>query len=145
MIPQVKKVAIKTNLEYNLIIKKLHMKLETFCIDNSSDLIIQFPVFCNPICQLPLTLFYKEVLPVPLIDQNIQVNTYSEILISKPYIALKERYSHQYLSSCKNIWYEFYCEEIFVVKHNFKYTSQTAIIFAKVKKSLKTVVFFYYF
>ena len=30
---------------------------------------------------------------------------------------------------CKNIGYEFSCEELFVVKHKFKYSCESAIYF----------------
>ena len=30
---------------------------------------------------------------------------------------------------CKNIDYEFYCEELFVVKHKLKYSCESAIYF----------------
>ena len=52
MIPQVKKVIMHTNPDYNLAIKRLHpyydMEVVTFEIDNNSDLSIQFPAFFQP-------------------------------------------------------------------------------------------------
>ena len=53
--------------------------------------------------------------------------------ISKPYIALNsETYislRQQELRSCKRIGYEFYCEELFIVKHKYSYSCESAIYF----------------
>ena len=53
--------------------------------------------------------------------------------INKPYIALNsETYislKQQELSSCKKIGYEFYCEELFIVKHKSSYICESAIYF----------------
>ena len=47
----------KTNPDYNLVIKRLHlyydMKLVTFGIDKDRNLIVQFPVFIQPYTQKP--------------------------------------------------------------------------------------------
>ena len=51
----------KTNPDYDLVLKRLHlyygMKLVTLSIDINKNLIIQFPVFIQPYTQQPLTLF----------------------------------------------------------------------------------------
>ena len=53
--------------------------------------------------------------------------------IQKPYIALNsETYislRQQDLRTCKRIGYEFYCEELFVVKHKTSYSCESAIYF----------------
>ena len=48
------------------------------------------------------------------------------VLDSETYISLK----HQELRTCKNIGYEFYCEELFIVKHKSKYSYESAIYFS---------------
>ena len=49
----VKEIPTKTNPDYDIIIKRLHlyydMKSVTFRIDRKRNLIIQFPIFCNHI------------------------------------------------------------------------------------------------
>ena len=61
----------KTNPDYDLVIKSLHlyydMKLVTFGIDNDKNLIIQFPVFIQPYTQQLLILYQVETVPVPII------------------------------------------------------------------------------
>ena len=83
------------------------MKLVTFGIDDNSDLIIQFPVFMQPYSQSPLTLYQIEIAPLPIINENIHTNSYTEILISKHYIALNDEIyislRYQELRSCKHI------------------------------------------
>ena len=71
----------KTNPDYDLVIKRIHlyydMKLVTFSIDRNRNLIIQFPVFIQPYTQQPLILYQIEMLPVPIIDQNKQAFLYT--------------------------------------------------------------------
>ena len=96
------------------------MKLVTLGIDKERNLIIQFPVFIQPYTPQPLILYQIETVPVPIIDQNTQAHSYTQLQINKPYIALNsETYiiRQQELRTCKRIGYEFYCEELFVVKH----------------------------
>ena len=88
-----------TNPEYNLVIDRLHsyydMQLVTFGIDRDKNLLIQFPVFVQPYTQQPLILYQLETGPVPIIDQNTHVHSYTHLQIEKPYIALN---SETYIS-----------------------------------------------
>ena len=56
-----------------------------------------------------------------------------EILVKKPYIALNlETYINirkQELATCKRIGYEFYCEQLFVVRHKSIHSCESAIYF----------------
>ena len=88
----VKESLIKTNPEYDIVIKRLHlyydMKLVTFGIDRKRNLIIQFPIFVQPYTQQPLILYQLEMVPVPKVDENTKAQSYTELKIKKPYIAL---------------------------------------------------------
>ena len=64
------------------------MKLVTFGIDRKRNLIIQFPIFMQPYTQQPLILYQLETVPVPIGDKNTKANSYTELQIRKPYIAL---------------------------------------------------------
>ena len=64
------------------------MKLVTFGIDQERNLIIQFPIFVQPYMQQPLILYQLETVPVPIIDQNPNMQSCTELRIKKPYIAL---------------------------------------------------------
>ena len=55
------------------------MKLVTFGFDNNKYLIVQFPVFIHPYTQQPLILYQIETVPVPIIDQNAQVHSYTHL------------------------------------------------------------------
>ena len=88
----VKETLTKSNPDYYIVIKRLHlyydMKLVTFGIDQERNLIIQFPIFVQPYTQQPLILYQLETVPVPIIDQNPNAQSYTELGIKKPYIAL---------------------------------------------------------
>ena len=109
------------------------MKLVTFGIDRKRNLIIQFPVFIQPYTQQPLILYQLETVPVPKVDRNTKANSYTELKIKKPYTALNtETYiniQHQELATCKRIGYEFYCEELFVVRHKSIHSCKSEIYF----------------
>ena len=127
----------KTNPIYDLVIDRLHlyydMKLVTFGIDKERNLIIYFPIFIQPYIQQPLILYQIETVPVPITDQNTQAHSYTHLQRSKPYIAFNsETYitiRQQELRTCKRIGYEFYCEELFVVKHKSEYSCRSVIYF----------------
>ena len=57
----VKATLTKSNPDYDIVIKRLHlyydMKLVTFRIDRDRNLIIQFPVFVQRYTQQPLILY----------------------------------------------------------------------------------------
>ena len=83
--------------------------------------------------QQPLILYQLETVPVPILDQNDRVLSYTHLQVKKPYTALNsETYislRQQELRSCKRIGYKLYCEEIFVVKHKNSYSCESAISF----------------
>ena len=134
---EVKTAIQTTNPDYDLVIDRLHlyydMQLVTFGIDKDKNLIIQFPVFVQPYTQQPLILSQLETVPVPIINQNTQVQSYTHVQVHKPYAALNsETYIsiwQQELRTCKRLGYEFYCEELFLVKHKSKYSCESTIYF----------------
>ena len=135
ILTEVKKSLHTTNPDYSLVLDRLHlyydMQLVTFGIDRDMNLIIQFPVFIQPYTQKPLILYQLETVPVPILDQNTKAQSYTHLRIKKPYIALNsETYislRQQELRSCRKIGYEFYCKELFVLKHKSSYSCESAI------------------
>ena len=109
------------------------MKLVTFGIDRDKNLIIQFPVFIQPYTQQLLVLYRIETVPVPIIDQNKQADSYKYLHINRPYIAQNSETfitkRQQELRTCKRIGYESYYNEPFIVKHKSKYSCKSAIYF----------------
>ena len=109
------------------------MKLVTFGMDKKINLIIQFPVFIQPYTQNRLIMYQIETVPVPILDQNEEAQSYTQLKIDKPHIALDaETYitlRTQELHTCKKIGYEYYCEELFVVKSKMRYSCASAIYF----------------
>ena len=126
-----------TNPDYILVLDRLHlyydMQLVTFSIDRDMNIVIQFPVFIQPYTQKLLILYQLETVPVLILDKNIEAQSYTHLRINKPYLALNsETYislRHQELRSCKKIGYEFYCEELFIVKHKSIYSCESVIYF----------------
>ena len=87
-----------------------------------------------------------ETVPVPIVDENSYAQSYTELKIKKPYIALNsETYiniCHQELATCKQIGYEFYCEELIVVRHKTIHSCKSAIYFNLNTEVIKQVVIF---
>ena len=83
--------------------------------------------------QKQLILYQIETVPVPIVDQNKHTQSYTQLKIEKPYIALNSEscisLQMQELSTCKRIDYAFYCKEFFVVKSKSKFCCTGAIFF----------------
>ena len=126
-----------TKPDYALVLNRLHlyydMHLVTFGIDREMNLVIQFLVFIQPFIQKPLTLYQLENVPVPILDTNKDAQSYTHLHVNKPYIDLNsETYKslmQQKLRSCKKMGDEFYCKELFIVKHKSSYSCKSAIYF----------------
>ena len=80
-----------------------------------------------------MILYQIETVSVLITDQKTQVQPYTHLQVDRPYIALNsETYitiRQQELRTCKRIGYEFYCEQLFIVKHKYKYSCKSAIYF----------------
>ena len=137
ILSEVRKTMQVNNPDYDLVIDRLHlyydMQLVTFGIDKDKNLIVQFQVFVQPYTQQPFILYQLQTVPVPILDQNDRAESYTHLQVEKPYIALNsETYIslwQQELRTCKKIGYEFYCKELFVVKHKTEYSCESAIYF----------------
>ena len=145
---QVQLAITKSNQNYEIVLNRLYlyydMKLVTFGIDYQKNLIIQFPVFVQPYMQTKLTLYQVETVPVLILDAGNKVQSYTQLKIEKPYIALNnEMYTTicpQELNNCKKIGYEYFCEELFVVKSKHQYSCATAVYFNSIMTLRKTVI-----
>ena len=100
---EVKTARGKSNTDYDLVIDRLHlyydMQLGIFDINKGKNLIIQFPIFMQPYNQQSLILYQIETVPVPIIDQNTQAQSYMHLQVNKSYIALN---SETYISIRKH-------------------------------------------
>ena len=107
--------------------------LVMFGIDNQKNLIIQFLVFVQPYTQTRLTLYQIETVPVPILDANNKAQSYMQLKIEKPYIALNDEtyisLHPQELNTCKRIGYEYFCEQLIVVKSKHKYSCASTVYF----------------
>ena len=64
------------------------MKLVIFGIDRKRNFVIQFSIFVQPYTQQLLILYQLETVLVLIVDKNTKANSYTELQIKKPYIAL---------------------------------------------------------
>ena len=143
----------KSNKDYDLVLMRLYlyydMKLVMFRIDNQRKLIIQIPVFVQPYTQKRLIMYQIETVLVPILDENEQVHSYTELEIEKPYISLNEvmfiMLHTQELKMCKKTGYEYYCEEPFVVKSKTKYSCASTIYFNLESDIIRTNCEFQYY
>ena len=125
----------KTIKKYDLVLNRLYlyydMKLAMFGINQDKNLIIQFPVFVAPYTQTRLTLYQIETVPVPILDMNDKAQSHTQLKINKPYITLNDEtyisLRSQELNTCKRICYEYFCEELFVVKSKHKFSCASAV------------------
>ena len=87
----------------------------------------------EPYTQARLTLYQIETVPVPILDTNNKVQSYTQLRIDKPYIALNDEtyvlLRPQELNTCKRILYEYFCEELFVAKSKHKFSCASAVCF----------------
>ena len=78
-------------------------------------------------------MYQIETVLVPILDENKQGHSYTELKIEKPYITLKEEMyitlCSQELKMCKRIGYEYYWKELFVIKSKMRYNCASAIYF----------------
>ena len=154
ILQEVKEALQVNNRDYDLVIKRIYlyydMKLVTFGIDEQRNLIIQFSVLVQPYTQQHLMLYQMETVSFLIVDENEQVQSYTYLKVKKSYIVPNsETYISlrtQQLDTSKKIGYEFYCEELFVVKHKTKYSCKSAIYFDLGPKVIKeNCEFQYYF
>ena len=94
IIDTIKETLIKTNPDYDIVIKRLHlhydMKLVTFRLDRERNLIIQFSIFMQAYTQQLLILYQLETVTVPIVDKNTEADSYTQLQIKKPYLTLNK-------------------------------------------------------
>ena len=88
----VKRSLQHTNPDYTLVLERLHLyyniQLVTFSINRDINLVVQFLVFIQPYIQKPLVLYQLETVPVPILDTNMEAQSYTHLHVNKPYLAL---------------------------------------------------------
>ena len=109
------------------------MRLVTFGLDDQGRLVVCFPIFVKEHKKEPMTLYQIETVKVPINDENKEADSYTEVAISKPYLASNKDYYIQLvieeLVMCKKIRSTYYCEELFLVKHKTKHSCESTIFY----------------
>ena len=95
--PLVRTALAKTNKDSDLVLNRLNLyydtKLVTFGIDKQKNLIIQFLVFVQLYTQSKLTLYQIGTVPMPILDANDKVQSYTQLKVEKTYIAVNEEFT----------------------------------------------------
>ena len=103
----------------------------------------------QPYTQQPLILYQLETVPVPIVGKNTKADSYTQLQIKKPCLALNtEMYINirqQELATYKRIGYEFYCEELFIVRHKSIHSCESAIYFDLDKDIIKQNCYFIFY
>ena len=93
-------------------------------------------------------MYQVETLPVPILDASNTIQSYTQLKIEKPYIAVNDEtyisIHSQELNTCKRIVYEYFCEELFVVKCKFKQSCASTVYFNSNHDIKENCDFFYY-
>ena len=135
---QVQDMLNKRNAQYVLALNNTNdyydMKLVTFHVNPADhSLVVTFPVLIRPGGETPLALYEIETVHVPISDQDSENESYTRVIVHKPYIAVNNEYYIQLrlqeLRMCKIIDFQYYCEELFLLKHKTKHTCESAIFF----------------
>ena len=143
----------RKNPDYVLKIKHVteyyDMKMVTFGVNGSEEVVVAFPVFVQDHTRESMTLYELETVKVPITDTNLVANSYTEVKTSKPYIAFSNDYYIQLhipeLHMCKQIWHSYYCEELFLVKHKSKHSCESAIYYNLFQEVINESCSFKYF
>ena len=89
-------------------------------------MVVCFPFFAKDFNREAFTLYQIETVPVPIVDTNLEADSYYETMVNKPYIATNADYYIQLemeeLFMCKQIKQIYFCEEIVLVKHKTKHS-----------------------
>ena len=153
ILSEVQKMVQKGHPNYTLAAEHIShyrdMKLVTFSVDQQThSLIVTFPVFTQDFRRPPLSLFEIETVPVLIPDEKDKADSYSQVQVVKPYIAVGMDYYIELrmteMTMCRSIRFTYYCEEIFVVKHKSAYGCSSTIFYnLGVKRVLESCEFKY--
>ena len=91
-----------------------NMRLVTFGLDDQGRLVVCFPIFIKDFKKEPMTQYQLETVKVPIKDQNVHADSYTEVAVTKPYLASNRDYYIQLVLPevvmCKKIRRTHYCE-----------------------------------
>ena len=93
-------------------------------------------------------MYQIDTVPVPILDTSNKTQSYTHLKIEKPYIALNDEtyisIHSQELNTCKSIGYEYFCDEVFVVKSKHKYSCASTVYFNSIHDIKEKCDFYFY-
>ncbi len=126
--------------EYELVLKQVHeyynLPLVSFTY-REGVLGVQIPLFIKPRLQEPLYLYDIRTIPVPVhvnkdvIDEDETMSTYTRVPPSTEILAMSSdtyiNIRHRDLKQCVKFAVVYFCEQLFLMKHNSEHTCESAI------------------
>ena len=105
-------------------------------------------MFVQPYTQTKLTLYQVETVSLLIWDASNKVQSYTQLKIEKPYIALNDEtyisIHPQELKNFKKMVYEYFCEELFMVKSKHRYNCASIVYFNSNHDIKENCDFYYY-
>ena len=136
-------------LAFNHVTDYYDMPLITFGRDDKDRLVVCFPIFLKEFHRTPLTLYQIETVKVPINDLNTKADSYTQIQVSKPYLATNQEHYIQLmlpeLRMCKSIRHTYFCEELFLIKHKSKSSCESALFYKQPPSLIQDVCTINYF
>ena len=89
-------------------------------------------------------LYEIETVDVPVEDMNPSLNSFTRVQVTKPYLAANAHHyiqlQIQELYMCKVIQKDYFCEELFMVKHATLHTCESSLFYDRDKSVIDTVL-----
>ena len=140
MIEHVKTELIEKHPNYELVLKEVHeyynLPVSTFFYINDT-LLVHIPVYIKPRLQEALYLYGINSLPVPyhmnpkVMDEDESENAYTQVKPSTEILAMSSdtyiNLEHRQLKQCMKYNDVYFCEQMYLMKHNSEHTCESAI------------------
>ena len=144
ILSEVKTALWTSNPDYDLVIDRLYlyydMQLVTFSIKKKQESYTITSIHTTVHTTATDTISIRNTTSFHH-RSKYKAQSCTHLQVEKPYITLNtETYIsiwHQELRTCKRIGYEFYCEELFMVKHKSRYSCESVIYFNLEAETIK--------
>ena len=158
LIQHVKQELIEKYPDYELVLDQVHeyynLPVSTFFYSNGS-LVIHIPLYIKPKLQEPLLLYDIASIPVPyhmneaLISDEESSHVYTHVKPSTEILAMSSdtyiNLNYKQLEQCMQYNVVYFCQHMYLVKHNSEHTCESAIYHRKEAELIKSKCDIQYF
>ena len=123
--------------------KYYDMALATVAVDKQThSLIVSYPIFIKPKDNPKLSLFETEFTFVPIRDENDEADSFTLVTKAFPYVAIGKNESlyvtirQSEFLMCKSISFEYFCEEMFIIRSQPEKHCSSAILLQRDARSV---------